>query len=524
MANFTFSQLTTDYSRPQAGAEYWYDTWQVSIPNISGSDRYTRFNWAGLNPTQGQYNWTVFNTNINKAIDAKQGFSFGLMTQYSGGQGSVGIANFSGAYSSYPQWLHTQMMAESVKPLSSGGDWVPNYNSPSYLTALETFYKALYNHINTTTYKGVLYKNAINSIDIRGYGNFGEWHNWPYGATAPSTPSVATLKKIVDIHKTSLPDIRLSALSDGVNGGSNGWSAANAEVGYYLLTQSNAAGPFGIRRDSWGATEAWYNQNLWENNPGVFNGVQLKTLIMDKWKTAPITGEPCCNSGYAQLPAQVTKYHVNSFGNGNYGSVTNSNVVNASKLAGPRITLIGGTTTTSAGTVVVTLNWSNIGTTPVYTNWNAILKLRGGNTIVQEIVSSFDLKLFLPGTKITTDTITGIPAGIYTIDLEIQDATGYRAPYPLAISGRQSDGSYSLGQITITGAGDTTTTTTSTTTRPPATTTTSTTTKPPATTTTSTTTKPPATTTTTSTTTKPPAKTITEVVVKYSDGTQQTIT
>lgn len=420
----SFSQLTTDYSRPGAGFEYWYNDFQVSS-GAAAQDRYIRFNWAALNPSKGNYNWSNFDQQINIAIDAKQKFSFGMMTQYSGGGGSVGIANYGGANSSYPQWLHNEMMTESVKPISSGGDWVPNYNSNSYLTAYETFCKALYQHLSTTTYKNVLYKNAINSIDIRGYGNFGEWHNWPYGKGSPSTPTVATFKRIIDAHKNGFPDIRLSAMISGVSA-NDAWSDVTPEVAYYLLTASNQAGEFGIRRDNWGATEAWYNQDVWENNPKSYNGVALKTLIMEKYKKAPITGEPCCNSGYAALPAQALKYHLVSVGNANYGNKPSTSVAaSASKNMGYRLSISSGSYIPGSGTISITLNWNSNGTTPVYEDFDCVYELRQGSTVVKSFMSSFKPKLLL-GTKAVTDNFTGLPSGTYDLYLVIKNPNGYR--------------------------------------------------------------------------------------------------
>jgi hypothetical protein len=442
--SLSFTPLTSDYSRPNSGAETWYNGFQVPISGVTPQDRYIRFSWSAFQSTSPtSYNWTIFDQEINKAIDAGQKFSFGLMTQYLGGKGSSGIATYGGGASAYPIFLHEQMQTEATKDYLSDGDWVPNYNSNYYLTAFENLCKALYDHISTTSYKGVLYKNVINWIDIRGYGNFGEFHNWPYG-TGAVTPS--NLRRIIDAHVKGFPDIRLSAMISGMG---DSWSDATPEISYYLLTGSNAAGPFGIRRDNWGATESWYNQDIWENNPRTYNGVQLKTLIMEKWKTAPITGEPCCNSGYASLPAQVTKYHVTTFGNGNYGSVTNSAIVSASQLAGARIILTGGSINTSNG-LGITLNWQNTGNATIYDNWNIIYELKNSSgTTVWSGNSSFNLKLFLPQTTPTshTDNFTlpaTVPAGTYRLNLIIKDPLAYRSPYPLGISGRNSDGSYTL--------------------------------------------------------------------------------
>lgn len=443
------TQLTGDFSRPEGGAEVWYRAFQVPINGVTASDRYIRFSWAGMNPADGQYNWSLLDKEYQTAIDNKQGLSFGIMTQYLGGSGAEGVVRFENGASAYPQWLHNQMKTEAVKPLLSGGDWVPVYNSNFYLNAFEKFTKAMYDHINTTSHKGVLFKHATNSIDIRGYGDFGEWHNWPYGPDAPSKPTTTTLKKIVDIHKNGIPDIRLAAMISGVST-VDVHSATNAEVAYYLLTQSNQAGEFGIRRDNWGATEVWYNDNIYATNTARYNNVLIRDLINNKWTKAPITGEPCCNSGYAALPGQVTKYHVNSFGNGNYGSVSNNNIVNASRLAGPRLSIASGTVTPGTGILSVTLNWSISGAASIYKDWNVIYELKSGNTVVKSAQSTFNPKLFLPAsngsavTKAVTDNIGSIQAGTYTLTVKVVDPFGYRSHYPLANQGRASDGSYTL--------------------------------------------------------------------------------
>lgn len=454
---FTFTQLTSDFSRPGAGAEKWHYDWVVPIPNVQIQDQYFRFCWAGLNPGDGLYDWSFFDQQLKSAIDNKYKFSFGIMTQYDVSGSAPGVVNFpEGGNSAYPKWLHDKFQAESVKDYKYASSWVPNWNSPSYFAALEKFYKALNDHLYNTTYKNVKFSDVILWIDIRGYGNFGEWHGYPWKTNEPAANAVtaASLIKIIDIHKISFPNFQLQAMIAGFDPGQ--WSKMPPEVTYKLLTDGNNAGPFGWRRDSWGNTEPWYPAIL-ENNSGSYNGKAFKTLIMDKWKTAPITGEPCCNSNYAELGNQVTRYHVVSFGNSNYGSVVGSNVVAASKLAGHRITIEGGSISTDPGAgkpFTVKLKWKNNGTSPTYENWNVVFELRNSsNATVWSGNSSFKLKLFLPeaSSREITDnfTLPAIAAGTYKLVLVIKDPAGYRQPYPLAITGRNSDGSYNLNTVTI---------------------------------------------------------------------------
>lgn len=448
MANLSFTQLTTDYSRPMAGAEKWHYDWIVPIPNVQIQDQYFRFAWAGLNPGDGIYNWSFFDQQIKSAIDNGYKFSFGIMSQYDVSGSAPGVVNYSdGGNSAYPEWLHNKFKTESVKDFKYASSWVPNWNSPSYLAALEKFYVALNDHLYSTVYKNVKFSDVINSIDIRGYGNFGEWHGYPWKDAEPSVNAVkeATLLEIIDIHKRAFSDFRLSAMIAGFDTGY--WSQMPSGVTYKLLTDSNNAGQFGWRKDSWCDDSFWYPAIL-ENNPNSYNGKAFKTLIMDKWKYAPITGEPCCQSCGTIMPNQINRYHVTSFGNSNYAGYTVSEVVKASKAAGARITLTGGSINTTNNQLTISLNWSNTGISPVYSDYDVIFELRKGTVVSYSLKSSFNPKLFLPGSKTVTDVFNNIQAGDYNIYLIIKDA--YRT-LPLSIVGRQTDGSYSLGSIKVAG-------------------------------------------------------------------------
>ena len=58
---------------------------------------------------------------------------------------------------------------------------------------------------------------------------------------------------------------------------------------FQILTTRNNWGPIGWRRDQWGATDSYLKDYL-ENNNRSFGGITFKTLIMERWKTAPVTG------------------------------------------------------------------------------------------------------------------------------------------------------------------------------------------------------------------------------------------
>ncbi|MDP4129607.1 MAG: PKD domain-containing protein, partial [Bacteroidota bacterium] len=208
-----------------------------------------------------------------------------------------------------------------------------------------------------------------------------------------------------------------------------------------------------------------------------YNGISFTPLIMNKYKYAPIDGEPnngldavsTCGSPYCDLLNEVTSFHVSSFGNGNYPGLNTSNtafvanILAAAKASGYRLVLTGGsiTSTLSSGSAFnITLNWQNIGVAPVYENWNVVYELRDASgKVVWTGNSAFVPRLFEPGAATPASdnfTLGTVAAGTYNMYLIVKDPVGYKKPLPLAISGRNADGSYLLkSNITVgTGTGN----------------------------------------------------------------------
>jgi len=476
--SLTFSQIPLtdpDFTRPGGGAEQWNGQNTVNMPSASTSsqrlDAYYRFIWTQIQPynaSANSYDFSFFDSKINDAISKGQKFSFGIMQQCGGCdaqyQNVVG-----GSKTLLPLYLHNQMQSESVKDWSDGDTWIPNWNSSSYLTALNNLNAAINNHINTGSFNGVPYKNVIGYIDIRGYGDYGEWTNNEFSGPAGSTATSASLKAIIDAHVKQFPNFQLVCLIATYDHMVLGNTAIPADVGYYALTVSNNVGKLGWRRDNWGWTDNYITFWL-EGNTGVYNGLVFKDEIMNRYKYAPIVGEPADlgqAGSFGDLVRQVQFYHANSFGNGNLdnkaGDATTQNNFRAgSKAAGYRLLLTGGsmTTTLSAGSPFsLSLNWQNLGAAPTYENWNVTYELRNsGNAVVWSGTSSFSPRLFLPAASASAinDNFTlpaSVPQGTYSMYLIIKDPNAYRKPLPLAITGRGSDGSYLLRSNITVGTG-----------------------------------------------------------------------
>lgn len=454
----SFTQTTADFSRPGAGANEWsYDQNVINIPNQGTNtqrlDRYWRFTWLDFQKaggSSGTYDFTVFDQKIQQSISKGQTFSFGVMQQCGGCDANL-QTNISGSVMLYPTWLHTQMQGELVKDFTSGGEWFPNYNSPSYLVALKNLNIAINNHILSGSFNGIRYQDVIGQIDIRGYGDFGEWTN---NVFTNGNITVATGDSIISYHVHVFDKFQCVYMMAAVDGGQLSNTNVPPAVGYYALTVSNSVGKLGWRRDSWGQTDNYLSQ--WTDaNPTVFNGLVFKTEIMNRYQFAPIVGEPQDGGSagtFNSLPSQMTKYGVTSFGNGNFNVSSNgsnatvqANFRAASAAAGYKLTITAG----SISGNLISLTWSNINTAPTYKNWVVNFELRNGSVVAWTKKSTFSPRFFLKGSISVTDSL---PNGTGDLYLVIRDPSGYRKPMPLAITGQNADGSYLLkSSVTISG-------------------------------------------------------------------------
>lgn len=470
--SLSFEKETAYYERDFAGVEDWNQQNTCPIPANNPQQRHDLY-WRGLwtqfeGPTQGSYNWTVFNQWINTAIQKRQRFSFGIFAVCPGGCDPFnGPVFYDGASSGYPLYIHQQMQTQSVKDWKTASTWIPNWNSSFMLDRLQALYNALAVHINNTTFNGVRYKDVVNYIDVRFYGSWGEWHNagivdnmsqYPAGMR----PTVSTYRRIIDIHLNAFPNNQLAMLLAALDAERLNHTLTPVEVTNYALTVRNNVGPLGIRGDQrgslqWNDAGNYVRQYMENNNKSWASGPLFSTMTMSRWQTAPLIGEPENNNDNPQLPtllAQANFYRYNNVGNGNYkrSTASDNNMRTAAAAMGYRLTLTGGKIIYNSSGVTVSLNWRNIGLTPVYENWVTTIDIvNSSGTVVRTTESVFKARLFLPAANAQTfeDRLNSVPAGSYTVKLTIKDPTGYRLPLQLDIKGRNADGSYNLGSFTL---------------------------------------------------------------------------
>ncbi len=473
--SLSFTQLSGDFTAPGRGAQHWGTTnWDgnsaPTIPagNSSALNYYIRLNWRDVESStvQGSYNWTILDNAINQAIDNGAMFTIALMpfcTACGTGFGDI------------PVYVQDLMTAEGKPGPVVGGNVTPNYQSTNWKARYSAWMRATANHLATTFRigSGIPYRKAFLAYDIRHMGDFGEGVGYPSPSVIPSSAQVTTsyMMSMIDSARAMFPKVWLTIPMNYVAPDDNySLSAGNpdAQSAHYALTATNTVGEIGWRRDNLG--DDGYNSYLTGTTTS-YLGIPLQPLIMNKWKKAPIGGEPAfgttavtrCGPPYCDMSNENNLFHNSYFGNGNYAYTSASgtpwtqlttNMRAASAEMGYRIILDSGqmTTNISSGNAFnIKLSWHNIGIAPVYEPWRVTFELRKSSdgTVVWKGISRFGLKLFQPAVNgtLASDNFSmnnSIAAGTYTMFLIVRDTAGYMAPLPLGITGRQGDGSYPI--------------------------------------------------------------------------------
>lgn len=447
---FTFVKNTAFKKRNFSGTEDWNG--QFYVPFAGGfSDKYFRFVVCDfLKGASATLSFARFDQEIRKAIDKKAKFAFRIFV-VNDSDNFLASETYDGATSRYPLAWHNKFQSESVKDFKTNGMWIPPWNSPTLLDGYENLLKEIANHINTTTYNGVAYKDVINYTDIGEYGQWGEFHavnivnnvsEYPPG----TRPTVDSYKRYIDSHTRAFPNWPLVILFAAYDANWLGHTMTPPEVTYYALTAKNAWGYIGFRRDQWGATDNYIHDYLENNNRSFGSSGAFKNIIMERWKVAPVVGEPMGpGSNLSDIARQVSFYHACSVGNGNFTPSSGSSTAQftaAEKAAGYYLSLISGKLVVSTDNDFdITISVENWGNTPCYENYNLIYELKNSaGQIVWTSTSPWKPALKLPGTHAIIDhfKISAQAKGTYSLSAVFKSDGDYRR-MPLFNNNQQAD-------------------------------------------------------------------------------------
>ncbi len=166
--------------------------WDV-VTIVSGSPK-----WCDLNPAEGVYNWDEIDGML-EACEA-HGLTYGIRIM---------------PYSSYlsedyvPQWIYDKGAEKNTAPLRddpSVQTVFPKWDDPVYLQAHKAFTKAL-----AEKYDG---DPRVEFIDIRPFGDYGEWHNSFAVGDEKFMPSLEIQKDMLDFYAEAFDETTIALPSN----------------------------------------------------------------------------------------------------------------------------------------------------------------------------------------------------------------------------------------------------------------------------------------------------------------------
>ena len=286
------------------------------------------------------------------------------------------------------------------------------------------------------------------------------------------------LIKYGKIYTEVFPDIRLVAPVLGM------WDTTVLhEYQFWLATASNNCGEFGLFCDSWGDN----GDTAIGSSVIVWNGIRLRDILMNKWRNAPIGGEPrplfptenfipystIVKQVKLVRPAKIMSSNLttgNEAGNTSHWAATEHEgdlFKIAYSMMGFRIILRNIRCNTSGilrREAKFTYELQNIGLTPVYEPWDIyyVFRDRKTNKEITMRKSSFDIRNLMPsddandvlqirsdGWLEIEDEFNDIPRGMYDVYLRISDPDKIVPNMRLSQPGYNENGEYFIDSILI---------------------------------------------------------------------------
>lgn len=437
-----------------------------------------RVGWDAYETREGEYHFEKMDRHFQLCLQYGQKLNIGCFVTSNAGTKQ----KIDGAFCCYPAYVHEAMQRSAQKDtvntlwLSKTEHWEPNFENPYLVERYDALLMAFAEYLErpiTVNGKTVQRKKLVRCIEMR---PFGFWGEGAYPKQLIPSGS-ANLIRIADAYVRHFPDIRLVVPTNGMR-----FSPVYdplKDYHFHLLTLRNRAGLAGTFRDNWGDDEKRYQPIYYAANRYEKDGVKMFELLRDRWKSAPLVGEPGrwgpTKDGfhpYWGLLEQVSYLHPAMIRNCNVSdgkSTTNPSEYTIFKdqkaldtfhrmyaLIGFRYLFTEARVKRANGTAEIAVDWLNSGLAPTYEAWHIRYFMEDdfGNETWSG-TSTLDLRTVLPdldappGTVDTrlarthVDLFSHVPkAG--KLFIQVIDPGGISPPMALSIRGRTGKGAYGL--------------------------------------------------------------------------------
>ena len=384
----------------------------VDFPGSSVA--YVRWFWSQLEPEAGKYRWEIIDSALAEAHRHGQRLAIRLMPYDN--------------KNALPDWYFKSGARRANKPQDEDGKiWSPDSADPIYVKSWSAIIAEM-----GKRYDG---HPDLNHVDISTVGYWGE--GW-----GPYLPDWAVQQQLIDVYLhafTRTPLLmnfdQLEALVYGTKHGA-GW-----------------------RLDCWGDMGRPFKN--FAHMLDLYPEQIARGQIQDVWRTAPVALETCGvpeswkRWGFDLKPIldQALRWHASTI------NIKSSHIPPDWKAAfdefqkqiGYRFVLkrFEYPTTVKAGEMAqVNMWWFNAGVAPVYRDY--LLALRVGDAVIP--LPDADVRQWLPGDSIYEKTAyvpRELKPGKYRVRVALLDPRTRNPAIRLAITGRESDGWYDAGEITV---------------------------------------------------------------------------
>lgn len=421
----TFQRFNGDKLNPGTkwteGYPIEYQVFTGNLHNENHPDTsiaYFRVYWKFVEPEEGRYNWGL----LDKALSTAHARGQALMLR---------VAPYGTAEDNdVPAW-YRKITGEVPNTKLADPKWRVDPENPNYARYFGRMVRAL----------GARYDGdpRMDLVDISVVGAWGEGA----GSERLSQPVLEAL------HDAYIESFRKTPLVIQPKGArSNGYVNSKAAVGWRV----DCLGDMGGFSKTWCHMYDYYPQTI------------IQAGLAGAWKKAPVTMEACWvmqhwkDQGWDvdYIIGQSLKWHISSFNNKSSAvpAEWKPKVDQWLKKMGYRLVLRKFTFPAAikpGGKLSFTSWWENKGVAPCYRAFPFAIRLKGsGQTLV--LMSNADIRTWLPGDSLYDDALfvpADLAAGDYEVSVAIVDAQTRAPVVKLAIAGRDSEGWYPLGRMTV---------------------------------------------------------------------------
>lgn len=248
-----------------------------------------RISWKDYESKEGDYHFDKLDKHFQYAIEYGQKLNVAcFMTS---NRGPI----IDGAFCEYPLYVHEAMQKSDRKDVkyewSYAGKksgivrWEPNFKNDFFCQRYDALLSAFAKYLDESiTWKNrtIQRKKLVRFIEMRHFGWWGEGA-YPNPLVPDNSESLIRIAKSYIKH---FPDIRLIVPTNGMR------NTNVTDYHFFILTAKNNVGLFGLFRDNFGDDERRYASMFYKENNLQKDGVFMYHLLRDRWKYAPVEGEP----------------------------------------------------------------------------------------------------------------------------------------------------------------------------------------------------------------------------------------